>query len=751
MSAPSNLSGAAVASTASSDPREHFEYTFFDKLKGSGAAQGARQPPSTWDDFVEKFATPCETYAATSLALKKDCDEYEKPETLAGITCATFRGDYRRRDTVERIFAFVGDLDGTLTAEEIDKRLEGVESFRYSTLNHRAGHERHRVCVLLSKAIEGADDWDRVWPVVNDLFGGALDKNAADASRFSFLPAVIEGREYAFRRHRGEPLDVALLLTAAPAKVPAPAPSGVVLTSAWAAPDDSKHETAANVLGHTWPAKGRHRAQRALAGALLRDGWPEDEAIEFLCDVCRAAGDEDREKRTKTVQDTARAIAEGRNVEGWATVKELVGAPTDTARDLLKPFRITRADISRSEPEAQVSSSEAQEANPLGVIFGGLEEADAPIEYLVDGIIPKASVCMFVAEPYTLKTFAALDVAVSVAHGTPWLGKHATKKGRVVYVNFEMHGSELKRRLRLLGDDGGLVGRVTHPDLSLEHEEFWAALASLRPELVVVDTLSAGNPNVEEKDPRAAEPLRRAAKMANDTNCTFLFVHHTTKDASASKKSRVRGTGAIFGALDVCYFFESVGTSGASAVECIKMRSGPEPAKFVIKLSDSTGLTLDGSTVGRPAGRPSNPVELWDSIRRYIQSNGPDVPEAIARSLKVSDKPVRDEMKIRAKRGDLVLIKRRYHLDGEEQRKARVLAALNAHDKFSTASQVARVASVDTSFVQELERSTLIGKTSYPDGWYVALKTRSTVGSTVEKQPNRPTVEPSNRASAEND
>lgn len=726
MNNTSIASSAIVASSASSDL--DFPVTVF------SAAHNPHGERWTIRELAKQLRAPL------------DCAKDDAPLWSP----ATFRDDHRNADNVEHVYALGFDVDAApVPSLDALRAACAFAGFFHATARATKDAPRWRLVVFLSRPVS-ANEYRRAWLALEKRLPFAVGQEAKDPARAWYLPTAC-GDVFHFEALDGKPIDVDALLAE---HVPAPASSGVMLaSSAWLAPDEDKRTTAASVLGHTWPAKGRHRAQRALAGALLRDTWPEDDALEFLCDVCRIAGDEDRTKRGATIRDTAKALAEGRNVEGWATVKELVGPSADTARDLLKPFRITRADLSRStsEEQPQDASGETEEANPLGVVFGGLDTADAPIEYLVDGIIPKASVCMFVAEPYTLKTFAALDVAVSVAHGTPWLGKHATKKGRVVYVNFEMHGSELKRRLRLLGDDGGLVGRVTHPDLSLEHEEFWAALADLSPDLVVVDTLSAGNPNVEEKDPRAAEPLRRAAKMANDTNCTFLFVHHTTKDASASKKSRVRGTGAIFGALDACYFFESVGTAGASAVECIKMRSGPEPAKFVIKLSDSTGLTLDGSTVGRPAGRPSTPVELWDSIRRYIQTHGPDVPEAIARSLKVSDKPVRDEMKIRAKRGDLVLIKRRYHLDGEEQRKARVLAALDAHDKFSTASQVARVANVDTSFVQELERSTVIGKTSYPDGWYVALKTRSTVGSTVEKQPNRPTVEPSNRESVEND
>jgi len=74
---------------------------------------------------------------------------------------------------------------------------------------------------------------------------------------------------------------------------------------------------AACLLARYWPKGGRHDCQLALAGALLSDGWGEDQVIEVLSGICRIAGDEDRPKREATVRGTAEKVRAGEAVTGW--------------------------------------------------------------------------------------------------------------------------------------------------------------------------------------------------------------------------------------------------------------------------------------------------------------------------------------------------------------------------------------------------------------------------------------------------
>jgi hypothetical protein len=81
---------------------------------------------------------------------------------------------------------------------------------------------------------------------------------------------------------------------------------------------------AACLLARHFPRKGRHDFCLALGGGLLRDGWDEGEAEQFVHLVAWAGGSDAPEKRAASVHGTAEKIAEDENVTGWNRVTELI-------------------------------------------------------------------------------------------------------------------------------------------------------------------------------------------------------------------------------------------------------------------------------------------------------------------------------------------------------------------------------------------------------------------------------------------
>ncbi len=67
-----------------------------------------------------------------------------------------------------------------------------------------------------------------------------------------------------------------------------------------------------------------------------------------------------------------------------------------------------------------------------------------PVTWLVNGLIPKQSLAMIYGEPGGGKTFTALDIALTVAHGAQWHG-HEVAQGQVFYVAGEGVGGFRKR------------------------------------------------------------------------------------------------------------------------------------------------------------------------------------------------------------------------------------------------------------------------------------------------------------------
>ena len=81
------------------------------------------------------------------------------------------------------------------------------------------------------------------------------------------------------------------------------------------------------LLARNWPEPGqRHECSKALAGMLLRAGWPEDEAVKFLEIAAKVSGrDEEWQARKGDVQTTVKRLSEGRAATGIPRLKEILG------------------------------------------------------------------------------------------------------------------------------------------------------------------------------------------------------------------------------------------------------------------------------------------------------------------------------------------------------------------------------------------------------------------------------------------
>jgi hypothetical protein len=81
---------------------------------------------------------------------------------------------------------------------------------------------------------------------------------------------------------------------------------------------------AAVLLARYWPQGRRNDAANALAGGLLRAGWPSDTAIVFIEAICQAAQDEETQARIRNVVGTAAKLEVGAHVNGWPTLSKII-------------------------------------------------------------------------------------------------------------------------------------------------------------------------------------------------------------------------------------------------------------------------------------------------------------------------------------------------------------------------------------------------------------------------------------------
>ena len=219
---------------------------------------------------------------------------------------------------------------------------------------------------------------------------------------------------------------------------------------------------------------------------------------------------------------------------------------THTIPGVTEPWRVVQ--------EAIKAGATATDSAPWRW-YGVSELAELPpIQDLVSGHIPtKALVTMYGPSGHG-KTFLALDLALSVATGTPWHG-YAVEQGPVAYIIAEGVGG-LSQRVQAWREEHQWTDPIPikflpQPVHLLEPVEAARLVTDLGtwdpvPKFVVVDTLAwCIAPGDENSTKDMSQYVAAIGELRAATGATVLTLHHTGHDTS-----RERGNTALKGAMD---------------------------------------------------------------------------------------------------------------------------------------------------------------------------------------------------------
>jgi hypothetical protein len=255
-----------------------------------------------------------------------------------------------------------------------------------------------------------------------------------------------------------------------------------------------------------------------------------------------------------------------------------------------------------------------------------------PIDWIVKSLFSAGTVSIMFGEPGSKKTYAMLDAAVCIALGKYWLG-FVTKQASVLIIDEE---SGLRRMNRRLGDVmrghgasgdlpvyyfslAGFSLNPNGPNGSMDMEMLEATIRETKAKFVLIDTLADVMQGADENSVKETQPIFMGLrKIAENTECAIVIIHHPNKDGS------YRGSSAILGALDGLIKVSSKKESPNIDFKAEKSRDG-EPANFsAVAHFEEKKFFLTSSLTAAPKPEVIKPefTTAQKYVLKYLRNKG---------------------------------------------------------------------------------------------------------------------------------
>ena len=234
--------------------------------------------------------------------------------------------------------------------------------------------------------------------------------------------------------------------------------------------------------------------------------------------------------------------------------------------------------------------------------------------WVIDGIINERALGFIFGPPSSLKTFIALDLALSMAARLPtWWNRGINRHGAVVYLCRE-GTSSFKKRIqaweihRKCAARGQPFYLIEHPCNFMDAADVGKAVATIKAIMavagvpvaaVMVDTVSRVLPGAEENLQKDMTLFVRACELIQlEFQCIVIGVHHTNKNGG------IRGSSVIPGAGD--FLLETRRETGMEAGVMVlqKVKDGEDGIELPFKMTrvDLPGIVARQSLVVDPEG-----------------------------------------------------------------------------------------------------------------------------------------------------
>ena len=361
-------------------------------------------------------------------------------------------------------------------------------------------------------------------------------------------------------------------------------------------PNDGSHDEWVRVLMAVHHATGGSKGGLSLVQAWSAD-YPDYDPKEVVA-KWRSFG------RSEVQPVTAETLFAEARKHGWQPALEWDDDPEDS------PAELTIEELLGLDSDKPVKVG--------GLTFLTPDQCASlpPRDYVAKRLIAPGQIGCIFGEPGAGKSLLAPRLAYAVAQGEDVFGL-PTKAGAVFYVACE--------------DEDGMAGRVSalRTDLgpadsfhlvrgcsdlfspgqiegkgSPDFEALFRQVKTVKPKLVVIDTLAMAMPGVEENDAAGMNRVVQIGKRLAKYGAAVIFVHHGTK----AEGNTPRGHSVFNGALDFSIMVKAADQNGVVRGVVRKNRNGPPDLDIAFKIGTRrVGCDVDGEPVDAPICLPCDP------------------------------------------------------------------------------------------------------------------------------------------------
>jgi len=192
-----------------------------------------------------------------------------------------------------------------------------------------------------------------------------------------------------------------------------------------------------------------------------------------------------------------------------------------------------------------------------------ISSAPEQIDWLIENVIERGANGFFVAVPKGGKSWAAIDMLISLALGCSWLDFRVSRPVRCALISREDNPSLTAWRLRhliaskpsgsidLLRQNLYVNSRKQSPEMMLDNPGQVAELISefkeRQIEFAVFDVFNVLHASDENDNTQMRAILRQLTRIQTQTGCSIGVVHHFNKAEIGGLTQRMRGASAIAG------------------------------------------------------------------------------------------------------------------------------------------------------------------------------------------------------------